>query len=183
MLLSVLIVIILAKIKKYKILPIFKVYDLYPFFAVEAVYIFFQVNLYFQNYTYVKYAFVLQKAILLVMFVPMIRRKLYKQALIGTGLIIVGSILNKIVIVANGNKMPVFPTLSELTGNCKAEVLSKGYDSVHILMDSTTKLNFLGDYIDVGYSILSIGDLFIHTFVAMMFYYTIKELNKNTICR
>ena len=72
--------------------------------------------------------------------------------------------------------MPVFPTLSYLTGYGKVEAFDKVND-IHILGNSSTKLKFLTDIFDIGYSILSIGDVFIRLYVFIIIYSVIKEIN------
>ncbi len=179
-LLFILVALLTAKIKRYQVLCIFKTYDLYPLFLVELVYIFFQINVFFDNYSYVQYASQIQMAYIVVLLVPIIRRKLYAPALIGSGMMALGSILNHIVIAANDGHMPVLPTLSRLTHYYRDDALLQRIDSFHILMTDATKMNILGDYIDIGYSIMSIGDLFIHAFVAVIVYYTVKSINQST---
>ncbi|HAN20937.1 MAG: hypothetical protein A2Y15_02970 [Clostridiales bacterium GWF2_36_10] len=169
--------IILAKIKKYKVSIIFLKIDFYPLFLVEIVYIFFQTNALYGNYSYVIYAKHIQMAFIIVLLLPIILRRLYIQSFIGSGLVIIGTILNKIVINANNGHMPVLPTLSKLTGFFKEGNLSQGIDNLHIQLTESTKLNFLADYIDTGYSIMSIGDLFIHSFIPIVIYYSIKSMN------
>ncbi|GAA0727765.1 hypothetical protein GCM10008905_25750 [Clostridium malenominatum] len=73
--------------------------------------------------------------------------------------------------------MPVFPTLSYLTGYATPDAFSK-VDDIHVLGNSSTKLKFLTDIIDVGYSILSIGDIFIRVFVFIIIFNTIKHMNR-----
>lgn len=177
MILSILAAFLIAKLKKYKITPVFKTYELYPLFAVELVYWFFQINSFFGIYDYVKYASIIQKAFLLVMLVPIIKNKIYYPALVGSWFVVFGSVLNEIVKTANGGKMPVYPSLSRLTGYYKNDLLSQGIDDLHIKLTSQTKFNFLADYIDVGWCIMSIGDVFIHSFITIIVYYTIKTLN------
>ena len=72
--------------------------------------------------------------------------------------------------------MPVYPTLSYLTGYVTPESFGS-IDSLHILGNAETKLKVLTDYIDYGYSILSIGDVIIHLFVCFMLFYLIKAVN------
>ena len=91
--------------------------------------------------------------------------------------IITGTVLNEIVKHANGGKMPVYPTL-RLTGYYRDGMLENS--PLHVLINSETKLKILSDYIDVGYSILSIGDLFIHFFVCIVFFYGIKAISKKS---
>jgi len=183
-LLFILFAIVLAKIKKYNVLCIFKTFDIYPLFAVELIYLFFQINVFFDNYSYVQYASQIQMAYILVLVVPILRRRLYLQAVWGSGLVFIGSILNRIVIAANGGKMPVLPTLSRLTHYYRDNALLQGIDDFHILMTDSTQLNILGDYIDIGFSIMSIGDLCIHAFVTIIVFYTIKSINQEAgICK
>lgn len=169
--------IIVAKINKYKISYIFTCIDFYPLLTVEAVYIFFQINALCSNYSYVIYAKQIQMAYIICLLLPILRRKLYIQSFIGSGLVIFGTLLNQAVIKANNGHMPVFPTLSKLTGFFKEGNLSQGIDSLHIELTESTKLNWLADYIDMGFSIMSIGDLFIHTFIPIVIYYAIKSMN------
>ncbi|NFR66958.1 hypothetical protein FDF48_16555, partial [Clostridium botulinum] len=50
-------------------------------------------------------------------------------------------------------------------------------NDIHILGDSSAKFKFLTDIIDVGYSIMSIGDIFIRLFVFIVIFNTIKHIN------
>ena len=50
-------------------------------------------------------------------------------------------------------------------------------DALHVLGNAETKVKFLTDYIDYGYSILSVGDVFIHLFFCIMLYSLIKAVN------
>lgn len=177
MLLFVIFPFLLAKLKKYKLTPVFRMPDLYPVFCVEAVHLFFQISFYFGETRFVKYSNLIQNLFLLVLLLPILRQRLYYPSILGAGLTIAGTALNKIVIRANGGKMPVYPTLSKLTGFVSDGQLSGSVDSLHILMTRDTKLNFFADYIDLGFSILSPGDVLIHTFNAIIIYYTIKSRN------
>ena len=46
------------------------------------------------------------------------------------------------------------------------------------MMSDSTKLNFLADYIDVGFSVISPGDVLIHLFTTIVVYNVIVSLNK-----
>ncbi len=111
--------------------------------------------------------------------VPIVRRRLFGPALFGSGLVLIGSMLNRIVMAANGGKMPVLPTLSKVTRYYRNDALGQGIDNVHIPMTGSTKLNVLADYIDTGFSIMSVGDLFIHAFITLIVFYTIKSVNRD----
>ena len=75
--------------------------------------------------------------------------------------------------------MPVFPSLSYITGYAKPEGFGLVND-LHILGNSQTNLKILTDYIDLGYSILSIGDILIRIFVFLIIYKSIVKSNKLT---
>ena len=88
----------------------------------------------------------------------------------------VGSFLNRFVMSQNGGKMPVYATLSKYTGYFDESVLGT-IDQVHILGTEETNYKILTDFIDVGYSILSIGDVLIHAFIFLVVYETIKAVD------
>jgi hypothetical protein len=159
-----------------RVVPAFCSVDLYPLFAVEGIYLFFQITALCGYYGFVRYAALLQAAFLLSLLLPVLRRKLYLPALVGAGLTICGSLLNRLVIAANGGKMPVRPSLSLWTGYYRPGMLEAGTDALHIPMTDATRLNFLADYIDTGFSVMSIGDLLIHSFVSVIVFYTLKAL-------
>ncbi|QSX07064.1 DUF5317 family protein [Sedimentibacter sp. zth1] len=180
MLLFILVIpLLIARIKKYDCKNLIKAYDLYPLIMIELVHLFFQINALFGNYSFVRYAVYIQYAFNISLLVPIIYRKLYSPAICGSVFVIIGSILNRAVIACNNGKMPVYPTLSNITGFYKNGILSQGVDNLHILMSSSTSLNFFGDYIDLGFSIMSIGDILIHSFLGIIVFYTIKTLNLN----
>ncbi|TJX67816.1 hypothetical protein E8P77_03800 [Soehngenia saccharolytica] len=93
-------------------------------------------------------------------------RKVYMR------LFLIGIILNFIVIMANGGKMPVYfsPRL-----NIEETVIEeREYDIIHTGVDENTKLVFLADIITIPKpyplpKILSIGDVFIMAGVFMFF--------------
>ena len=78
--------------------------------------------------------------------------------------------------------MPVFPNLSYWTGYANREAFSKVND-IHILGSATTKFKILTDVIDLGYCVLSIGDVFIRVFAFIIIFKAIEESNKNYIMR
>jgi hypothetical protein len=175
MLFPILIALVLAKIRKYELKPLLKAYTLYPFALLTLLLIFFQTSVFFHNYTWIKYASYIKTVYLLSLVVPFLAYKLFKPGIVGAALIFLGTFLNKLVIRQNGGKMPVYATLSKVTGYFNEGLLST--DPLHCAGTPGTKLSFLSDYIDIGYSILSIGDVLIHAFVFIILFYTIKELN------
>ena len=92
---------------------------------------------------------------------------------------VIGGALNDIAIKANGGFMPVFPKLSLWTGYAKLDSFTKVND-IHILGNANVKLKFLTDIFDLGYSILSIGDIFIRFYIFIIIYSSIKSINNNS---
>jgi hypothetical protein len=178
MLLFLLAACLIAKIRRYRIAPVWRDYSLYPLYAVECAYWVFQGFAFAGDLRFVAYSQYLQKAVLLSLVFPILRHRLYARAIVGTGMTLLGTAMNRLVIAANGGRMPVYPTLSRLTGYFDPGALESGFDSAHALMNGNTPLRLLGDYIDVGFSIMSPGDLLIHGFSAVVFYGAIKSLNK-----
>lgn len=176
MLETIIISLIFCKIKKFKIKPIFKNWAIYPVIFMELVYLIVQANIFSENYSIIKYVG-LFKTLYLCSYLPLIfTYRQYVSAIIGSLFVVVGGVLNDIAIAANNGYMPVFPSLSYLTGYIKFDSFSK-IEDIHILGDASTKLKFLTDIFDIGYSVLSIGDILIRGFVFIIIYNTVKEIN------
>lgn len=101
---------------------------------------------------------------------------IYIQAIMGSLFVLVGGLLNDIAIKANNGFMPVFPTISDSIGLLNKNDLGK-VDNLHILGTESTKLKFLTDIFDIGYCVLSLGDIFIRVYVFLIIYSVIKEIN------
>lgn len=174
---TVFIAMITAKIRGYKLKTMIKAWEFYPVFLFMLIYIILNLSVFMGSYSFVKYAGILEKAYLGTFLIMIFKYKQYISAIVGSVFIIIGTILNKIVISANGGKMPVFPTLSYITGYVGEDSFVKAND-IHILGSATTKLKFMSDIIDLGYSILSIGDILIRVFTFIIIFNTIKHINK-----
>lgn len=175
---TILIAIIIAKVKGYKLKPMLKCWPLYPIVIFELLYIILQIDMFAGTYNFVGIAPVYKTIYMYLFLIPIFIYGLYMQGLIGSIFIFIGTLLNKIVIYANGGKMPVYPKISYYTGYIKTDILSTISD-LHVIGNSETKLKFLSDIIDVGYSVLSIGDVFIRIFVGIIIFQTIKFFNIN----
>ena len=176
MLETVIISLIFCKIKGLRIKSLFKSWTIYPVIFMELVYLVAQIAIFMENYEVISYSGVI-KSIYLCSYIPLIfKYKKYISAIIGSAFVFIGGILNDIAIAANNGYMPVFPSISYLTGYAKVDAFDKVKD-IHILGDSSTKLKFLTDIFDIGYSVLSIGDIFIRVFVFIIIYNVIKEIN------
>lgn len=173
---TILLAMLIAKLKGYKLKPLFKSWEFYPVFGFSIIYIILNSMIFFNNYSLVKYAKLLETIYILIFLIPIIKYKQYFSAIVGSISILIGTLLNKVVMLANAGKMPVYPTLSRLTGYFKSNSFCKAKD-IHVLGNSLTKLKALTDFIDLGYSILSIGDVFIRLFTFIIIYNSIKYLN------
>ena len=177
---TVLLAMLVAKIKGYKLTPLFKDWAIYPAMIFTLFYVFLQITIFCGYYGFIKYA-KLFETIYIFTFLPLIfKYRLYVSAFAGSVCIFIGTALNKLAMSANGYKMPVFPTLSYITGYTKPESFLKVKD-IHILGSKVTKIKFLTDYIDLGYSILSIGDVFIRLFAFIIIFNSIKYINEINI--
>lgn len=176
MLIFILVPLALAYAKGYRIRPLLRVVDLYPFFLVCAVHGFFVVNAWLGNHAFVKFATLLQHCMTLTLLLPVVRRRIVTPTLIGAGCTVVGTLMNKLVIAANGGKMPVYPTLSKWIGYYKEGQLDGSIDELHVLLDGASRLPFLADYVDLGLCILSPGDVLIHAFASIVIYFTAKAV-------
>ncbi len=169
-----------AKIKGYQVKPVFKIWWIYPPLLFTAYYIFLNIKILLGYYEAIQYASIIETLYIL-SFIPLILKlKLYKSAIWGSLAIFAGSLLNKIAMFYNGGKMPVYPSLSYITGYVKPDSFSRVND-IHILGDSNTKLKFLTDIFDMGYSILSVGDIFIRLFTFILIYDSIKTMKGRAI--
>lgn len=177
MLITFCLALLAAKLRHYRPGLLFRSWTIYPLLATECVYLLFQVFTLQGDYRFVPYASLLKTAYMLLFLIPMLVYRLYWQGLAGSGLIVAGTVLNRIAIHANGGKMPVFPTLSYWTGYARPEAF-EGVSALHVLGTSASKCKFLCDFIDVGYCILSIGDLLIRGSAFLILFYTIRELDR-----
>lgn len=173
MIIYILLAALVAKLKGYRVKPIVRDISLYPLYVAEACYIFLQISVFLGDHRFIPYAGVFKTVYLYTLIVPIIVHRLYKAGLIGSIILSIGSLLNKFVMSQNGGKMPVYPSLSKYTGYFDERVLGT-VDQIHILGNEETKYKILTDFIDVGYSILSIGDVMIHSLVFIIVYETIK---------
>ncbi|MGG7077153.1 DUF5317 family protein [Clostridium sardiniense] len=180
MLETILIALIVCKIKGYKIKPLFESWTIYPILLTEIVNIIMQVNLFMGNYEFIKYGEIL-KIIYICSYLPMVfKYNQYISAIIGSISLMIGGLLNDIAIKANGGMMPVFPKLSYITGYVRPDSFARAND-IHILGNANTNLKFLTDIFDLGYSILSIGDIFIRVYVFIILFNVIKSINKSLV--
>lgn len=177
---TILLALLLAKIKGYRLKPIFMKWEIYPVLVSAVIYIILNIGIFFQKYSFIKFAGFMESIYICTFLFLIIKHELYNSAILGSICIFIGTSLNKIAIFVNGGQMPVFPKLSYITGYVKPDAFEKVND-IHTLGSEITKWRFLTDIIDLGYSILSIGDLFIRFFTFIIVYNAIKYANKVTL--
>ena len=179
MIIYILLAVLFAKKRGYRIKPMLRDYSLYPLFVAEIAYLCLQISVFAGNHSFIPYASTFKTIYIYTLIIPIIVHKLYKTGIYGSIMITIGSMLNRFVMSQNGGKMPVYATLSRYTGYFD-EVTINTVDKVHILGNEATKYKILTDYIDVGYSILSIGDILIHAFIFVVVYNAIKETSNKS---
>ncbi|WP_069998056.1 DUF5317 family protein [Cellulosilyticum sp. I15G10I2] len=180
MLETLLLAIAVAKMKNYSIKPLFKSWPIYLILAIELVYLAIQISIFRGYYGLIKYTDILETIYLSSYLTLIFKYKQYIGAIAGSACVVMGSILNHIAIAANQGKMPGFPTLSYLTGYVTPEAFAK-VGGIHVLGDDSTRLKFLTDIFDLGYAILSVGDVLIRSFVFIIIFGSIKYLNRENI--
>lgn len=173
---TILIAFIVSKIKGHNIKPLFKSWAFYPVIIMELLYWIGQAFIWNEHYEVIS-LLSFSKTIYLCSYLFLIfKYELYSSAIVGSFFTIVGGLLNDIAIKANDGFMPVFPTISTLIGYVSPGEINISND-IHILGSSDTKLKILTDFIDLGYSVLSIGDVLIRVFVFLVVYNSIKKIN------
>lgn len=176
MLLFIAIPLIITLCKGYSLRRLCRCRELIPLLIACIVHAVFITFAWCGNHTFVQYADWVQRAMILALIPPILRHRLILPAFVGVGMTMLGTVMNHIVVNANGGKMPVYPTISKWLGYVKLEQLDGSIDSFHILMDSSSKFPFLADYVDLGVCIISAGDVLIHAFASVILYYTIKAV-------
>lgn len=178
MILFILLAIFFAKIRRYHVTILFREVSMLPLWILEIIFWILQVCIWMEDYRFISLARWLQTANILVLLWPIMKFRLYPQAIAGAILTGAGSAMNRIVMQANGGRMPVRPSLSAASHYFREGALELSGDVRHLLAGETTKLNFLADYIDVGFSIMSPGDVLIHLFTTIVIYCVIAKCNQ-----
>ena len=182
MVVEIIVVCILAKCRRYKLKYLFRTWTFYPILLMQLVLVAFQASIFLRRFIFVAFVPYTEMAVILSFLFAAFAFQLYKPALWGTACILAGTGLNRLAIGQNAGKMPVFPSLSYLTGYVTPEIVRTG-DALHVLGSTETRLKFLTDYIDYGYCILSPGDVLIHIFVGIMLNSLIRAVNLRYVGR
>lgn len=171
---TVLLAFIIARLKGYRLMPFLREYAVWPFILLTAVYLYLPFLNFKGDISLVRFSryFMLGYFVSVILFA--VRFKTYFEMIIASLMMFAGTAMNNLAIWANGNRMPVFASISLATGfiKNKNDLL---LDGVHTIGTPDTKLKFLTDFIDIGYCVLSIGDIFIKAFVFFIVFYSIKK--------
>ncbi len=173
----------------YNLKPIFRHWSIFPPLVMMLCYIALEICVFQRNYWFIPYQQPF-KTITLLSYLPLIfKYRLYESAWtrlkqkhdfiniitspmgIGAVCLFLCSLLNHIAISAN-NGMPIFPSLTLWTGYMDKQLFD---DGLHILGNFNTKHIWACDIFDVGYSIMSIGDIFTRLYVSIVLYFSIKN--------
>lgn len=177
MIVEIIAVCLIALLKRFRPRYLLHTWTFYPILLVQLCLVVFQASIFFRYYGFTPMVRYVEPAVILSFLPALLVFGLYKPAMIGGACIVAGTLLNKLVIAQNGGHMPVYPTLSYLTGYVTPESVAR-LSGLHLVEAGGAKLVFLSDIIDYGYCILSIGDVFIHLFACIMLYSLIKAVNR-----
>lgn len=174
---TIILALLYAKLKGNKIKEIFYSWTIYPLIIFEIITLLGQAASFIgEYYRIIEMINKLTSVYLICYLFLILKYELYVPAIIGSFFVLLGGKLNDIAISANGGFMPVYQSLSYLTGRATLEEYQMIND-IHVLGNAETKMKFLTDFIDLGYTILSIGDLCIRVFVFIVIYNAIKKIN------
>lgn len=181
---TIILALVYAKLKGNKIKEIFYSWTIYPLVIFEIITLLGQAASFNGHYAVIEMINKLTSVYLISYLFLILKYDLYLPAIIGSFFVVLGGKLNDIAINANGGFMPVYQSVSYLTGRVTLEEY-KMINDIHIIGNAQTKMKFLTDFIDLGYTILSIGDLFIRVFVFLIIYNAVKNANnrrKKEVC-
>jgi len=178
MIIEFILAMIFAKLRHYNLKYAFYSWTFYPVLLTQCILVFFQMSIFFGTYYFIHFVPIVEPIIILAFLFSIFFYQLYTTAIIGSICIGIGSLLNKFVMAQNGGMMPVYPSLSYLTGYATPQSFQIA-DGVHILGSEMTRYKLLTDYIDFGYCILSPGDVFIHLFTLLMLYSIFKAAHRH----
>lgn len=178
---TIVITLLVTKLRKNNIKAVFKDFAFYPLFFFTLIYVYLEYLTFQGDYSLTTYNSIYKILYLSSLIILIMKFRLLYSSLFGTLCIIIGTWLNQIVVNANNGRMPVFPSFSVITGYYKPGMFEKIHNDIHVLGNRDTKFKWLSDIFDTGYSIMSLGDLIIRLCVFVIFYSAINELNKREI--
>ena len=181
------------KYKQYSVKQLFKHWSIYPPLLFVIFYLYLEYTMFVQNYYFLPYSHIIKTAILLSYIPLVIIYQLYENpkyinnqffSLVTSPMmksslcLIIGSLLNKIATYCN-HGMPTYPSISYWTKYIKPG--NEFIDSIHIIGTPYSALIPICNIWDLGYTIISIGDLIIRFYVFLILFNAIKISNKKLI--
>ena len=176
--------------KQYSIRQLFKHWSIYPSIISVIFYLYLEYTMFIGDHYFLQYSYII-KTTMLLSYLPLIHTyKLYYNTkykddnilkyltspmFISTVCLLIGSGLNKLATNSNFGYMPTYPSITFWTGYIKPD----GFiDGVHVLGNAYSNMVFLCNTWDLGFTVLSPGDLIIRFFPYIILYYSIKISSK-----
>lgn len=154
------------------------------FRKVWIVLIAFSIQILSQVLGYLGISFFLDRSIIIqgIIYCLMLTWFWLNRQYVGLCLIGAGCILNTVVIMANGGRMPVnYNLISASKASAAADIIKSGLDSKHVIIDQGTRLTFLADIIHLpgflGFmmQVVSIGDIVVVAGLFWVIYESVKK--------
>ena len=176
--------------QQYSIRQIFKHWSLYPSIISVIFYLYLEYTMFIGDHYFLQYSYIIKTTILL-SYLPLIYTyKLYYNTkykddnmlkyltspmFISAICLLIGSGLNKLAINSNYGYMPTYPSITFWTGYIKPD----GFiDGVHTLGNAYSNMVLLCNTWDLGFTVLSLGDVIVRIFPFIILYHSIKRSNK-----
>jgi len=176
--------------KQYSIRQLFKHWSLYPSIISVIFYLYLEYTMFIGDHYFLQYSYIIKTTILL-SYLPLIYTyKLYYNTkykddnmlkyltspmFISAICLLIGSGLNKLAINSNYGYMPTYPSITFWTGYIKPD----GFiDGVHTLGNAYSNMVLLCNTWDLGFTVLSPGDIIIRFFPYIILYYSIEISSK-----
>lgn len=178
--------------KKYKIIKILNHWTSWLPLAFVLFYVILEIMIFNENYFFLTYSYWFKIATLM-SYIPLcIYYKLYESdnpkyqynelmkmmtspMIIATLFLTLGSTFNRIAMYFNGGYMMTYPSNSYWTGYIKPQFIG---DGLHMIGSPYSAIIPFCNQFDLGYTVLSIGDILIRLFVFIIIYKSIKYSNK-----
>jgi len=181
--------------QKYNIKKIFKHWSLYPSLLFVLFYLYLEYTMFTQNYYFLPYQYIIKTATLLSFFPLIITYKLFENPkyinndylsvltspmTIAGCCLLIGTFLNKLAMYYNDNQMPTYPSVTFWVGYIKPD----GFiDGVHVLGNAYSNMILLCNIWDLGFTVLSPGDVIIRFFPLIILFYSIKKSNEKILTK
>lgn len=179
--------------RQYNLKNIFKHWSIIPPLIMLIVYIIFEAMVFMDYRQIIEYGTVFKQITLLSYLALIVKYELYDSAFgecqkseiksfitspffFAVVCLSIGYLLNYAAISANGGHMPVFPDLTIATGYTDIDEFTD--NSFYILGGFDSKMIPFCDILDIGFSNLSIGDVFVRMYAFIILYFSIKKSNK-----